>query len=454
MSNSRPEILFPLFAALSKLDGIGPKTAENLNKMAVERPKDLLFSLPNSGINRQLRPSIKGQKFPQVLTVEIEVGLHQKSRGRGPYRVFVRDAETDFQLVFFHAREDWIKKMLPSGQRRIISGKVEVFDGVAQMTHPDHILRPHEAEHLPKFEPVYPLTAGVSQKIMYKAVQSALERMPKLDEWIDASVVKKHGWPCWYDAVNAAHHPKNIGDISSNTAPRERLAYDELLAHQLTLALARARLKRSRGISTKSKGELAARVLASLPYAPTSAQTRSGGEILADMAEKLRMNRLLQGDVGSGKTLVAMLAMCHAVEAGGQAALMAPTEILAQQHMASLGEMAKAAGIRIAILTGRDKGKPREKKLAALQNGEIDILIGTHALFQKDVIFNDLRLAVIDEQHRFGVHQRMELGAKGQAVDILVMTATPIPRSLALAHYGDMDVSILDAPPLLFFQSV
>ncbi len=447
MSNSRPEILFPLFASLTGLDGIGPKTAENLANMDVERPKDLLFTLPHSGIDRRLKPTIKGMIFPQTVTVEVEVGIHQKPRGRGPYRVLVRDSETDFQLVFFHAREDWVKKMLPSGQRRIISGKVEVFDGIAQMTHPDHILRSHEAEHLPEFEPVYPLTAGITQKTMFKAVNSVMDRMPKLAEWVDASLLKKHGWPDWHSAMTQAHQPKNINDVSPMTPARQRLAYDEFLADQMTLALARARAKRAKGVVTKAKGEMARRVLDSLPYTPTGAQTRSVSEILMDMAQPLRMNRLLQGDVGSGKTLVAMLAMAEVAEAKGQAALMAPTEILARQHMESLGEMAKAAGIRIEILTGRDKGSVRRDKLAALVNGEVNILIGTHALFQKDVIFNNLRLAVIDEQHRFGVHQRMELGAKGQAVDILVMTATPIPRSLALAHYGDMDVSILDEKP-------
>ncbi len=447
MRNSRPEILFPLFAKLTGLDGVGPKTAENMENMGVERPKDLLFILPQSGIDRRIKPTIKGMIFPQTVTVEVEIGIHQKPRGRGPYRILVRDSETDFQLVFFHAREDWVKKMLPSGQKRIISGKIEVFDGVAQMTHPDHILGSHEVETLPEFEPVYPLTAGVTQKAMFKAVGSAMARMPELAEWIDASVLKKHGWPDWKTAVEHAHKPRHIADMSPLIPARQRLAYDEFLAHQMTLAIARAKAKRKKGIVTQAKGTMARLVLESLPYAPTGAQTRTTAEILGDMAQPLRMNRLLQGDVGAGKTLVAMLAMLEAVEAGGQAALMAPTEILARQHMASLSEMAKAAEIRVEILTGRDKGAVRRKKLEDLENGAINILIGTHALFQKDVVFNGLRLAVIDEQHRFGVHQRMELGAKGQAVDILVMTATPIPRSLALAHYGDMDVSILDEKP-------
>ena len=447
MSNTRPEILFPLFASLTSLDGIGPKTADNLTRGGFERPKDLLFNLPHSGIDRRLRPTINGLEFPQVVTVEVEVGLHKPSRGRGPYRVMVRDAQTEFQLVFFRAHEDWITKILPANQRRIVSGKVELFDGMAQMSHPDHILRPDEAEALPLFEPVYPLCAGITQKLMFRGVHSALDHAPELDEWIDKSLLKSRNWPGWHTALTTAHQPEKIADLAASTPARERLAYDELLAHQMTLALARARLKKARGIKTEGDGSLARRVLKSFPYTPTNAQTRAIAEITADMAAATRMNRLLQGDVGAGKTLVAMLSMCAAVEAGGQAALMAPTGILAQQHMESLAEMASAAGIRMVKLTGQDKGKAREQKLIALAAGEVDILVGTHALFQKDVVFKDLRLAVIDEQHRFGVRERMQLGEKGQAVDILVMTATPIPRSLALSHFGDMDLSVLDEKP-------
>ncbi|HEX9857893.1 MAG TPA: ATP-dependent DNA helicase RecG, partial [Paracoccaceae bacterium] len=300
---------------------------------------------------------------------------------------------------------------------------------------------------LPAFEPVYPLTAGITQKLVAKAAQSALSRMPPLPEWIDGPLKTREGWPDWHAAVTAVHAPRTAADIAPTAPYRQRLAYDELFAHQLTLSLARAKLRRGKGVASHGTGALQARVLASFPYPPTGAQTRAVAEIAADMAAPLRMNRLLQGDVGSGKTLVAFLALLIAVEAGGQGAMMAPTEILARQHMESLTPLAQAAGIRLDLLTGRDKGAEREAKLADLAAGRIDVLVGTHAVFQKDVHFHDLRLAVVDEQHRFGVAQRMELGAKGQAADVLVMTATPIPRSLALASYGDMDVSVLDEKP-------
>ena len=443
---SRPEVLFPLFADLTALDGVGPKTARLFARMEIAHPAHLLITLPSGGVDRRLRPSVRGAELPEVVTVEVEVGLHRPSTSRTrPYRVHVRDALTEFQLVFFHAREDWLRRNLPAGSRRIVSGRVELFDGLAQMVHPDHILRP--GEELPAYEPVYPLTEGLSLRSMTRAVHEAMARAPALPEWIEPSLKRRREWPDWRAALGLAHAPTRPADLAPAAPARERLAYDELLAHQVTLALARARMKRPKGFASRGDGRLRAQVVAALPYAPTGAQARAVAEITADMGSPLRMNRLLQGDVGSGKTLVALLAMLAAVEAGGQAALMAPTEILARQHQDSLRPLAEAAGVRLGLLTGRDKGAERAGKLRALAAGETAILVGTHALFQKDVSFADLRLAVIDEQHRFGVRQRMDLGAKGAAADILVMTATPIPRSLALAHYGDMDLSVLDEKP-------
>ncbi len=445
--SARPEILFPLFGDTRKLSGIGPKGAEALGKAGLTRPKDLLFTLPHSGVDRRLRKSLKGLEFPTVATVEVEVTAHRNAATRGPFRVLVSDAELDFQLVFFRPNTGWLKEQLPEGERRIVSGKVELYDGIAQMQHPDHILKPDEADKLPAFEPTYPLTQGITQRAMRKAMVAAVNIAPDLAEWIEPSLIKKHGWPSWKEALEAAHNPSEAADLMPAAKARERLAYDELFAHQLTLALARAQRRASRGISTVSEGRLGAKLVAALPFEPTGAQNRAVAEIVADLAADTRMNRLLQGDVGAGKTLVAMLAMCAVVEAGGQAAMMAPTEILVRQHIESLRGMAETVGLRMEILTGRDKGKARAAKLSALEAGEIDILLGTHAIFQKDVHFKDLRLAIVDEQHRFGVSERMQLSSKGRAVDGLVMTATPIPRSLALSHFGDMEVSVLDEKP-------
>lgn len=444
----RPPILFPLFAGLETLAGVGPKTARHFEHMGVTFPRDLAFTLPYNLVDRRRRDTIKGASLPATMTVEVTVGAHRPARGRsGAYRVNVSDAETDFQLVFFHARGDYLKRLLPTGARRLVSGKVELFDNIAQMAHPDHVVSPEDAGDIPEAEPVYPLTAGISQKVMFRAVQSVLARLPDLPEWIDPGQMAETGWPEWAEAVKAGHAPATEEDLSAQSPHRARLAYDEFLAHQMTLALARARDRRLPGLVSAGTGVSQATARAALPYAPTGAQERAISEIAADMACPNRMNRLLQGDVGSGKTLVAFFALLIAVEAGGQGVMMAPTEILARQHFEGLRPLADSVSVRLEILTGRDKGRERAAKLDDLSAGRIDILVGTHAVFQDDVAFADLRLAIVDEQHRFGVRQRLQLAQKGVAADVLVMTATPIPRSLALAQYGDMDVSVLDEKP-------
>lgn len=444
----RPEQLFPLFSSLTKLDGIGPKTAATFEAIHITKPRDLLLTLPQSGVDRHQRASIRDVVPPTIVTVEVIIHDHVPNKVKGrPYRVNVSDAETSFQLVFFHARGDYLQKLLPTGQKRLVSGKIELFDSIAQMVHPDHVLPLAESATIPAFEPVYPLTAGVTQKTMYKATRSAVGMVPSLPEWIDPLLKKQEDWPDWDVALATAHAPGSTVDLGPYAPARVRLAYDELLAHQLTLALARAQMRRGKGHASVATGALQRKVLDELPYKPTGAQTRAIGEVLDDLAAPLRMNRLLQGDVGSGKTLVALMALLGVVEAGGQGVMMAPTEILARQHLDGLRPLAESAGVVLEILTGRDKGAERKAKLKALIDGDIQILVGTHAVFQKDVEFHDLRLAIIDEQHRFGVAQRMELGAKGAAVDVLVMTATPIPRSLSLTQYGDMDVSVLDEKP-------
>ncbi len=446
--SGRPPILYPLFADIETLPGVGPKLARLFAQMGITRPRDLLFTLPQSGIVRQLRDTVQGADLPGHVTVRVRVGAHKPSRTKtGAYRITVEDAKVAFQLVYFRAQGDYLAKLLPFGQERVVSGRVELFDGIAQMVHPDFVQRPDEASEIPAFEPVYPATHGLGQRVIAKAVAAAMIRAVDLPEWIDPEQKRRAGWPDWAAAMALAHAPKGPDDIMATAPARARLAYDELMAHQLTLALARSQLRRAKGRATLGNGHLRAQVLAALPYAPTGAQTRAVAEIAADMAAPVRMNRLLQGDVGAGKTLVAFMALLIAVEAGGQGVMMAPTEILARQHLEGLRPLAATAGVTLDILTGRDKSHDRAAKLAALADGRLQILVGTHAVFQKDVAFHDLRLAIVDEQHRFGVRQRLELGQKGAGADVLVMTATPIPRSLALAQYGDMDVSVLDEKP-------
>ncbi|MBM3732279.1 MAG: ATP-dependent DNA helicase RecG [Acidimicrobiia bacterium] len=444
----RPEILFPLFRPVTALAGIGPKLARAVETLAGSKVVNLLWHLPGGLVDRRHSPPIAEAREGEIATLTIKVERHRKPPNpRLPYKVIASDASGRMALVFFHAREDYLQKLLPVGETRVVSGKIDLFDGEAQMTHPDHVGTLAELDRIRAVEPVYPLTEGLSQRVLAKAIRAALDDAPELPEWIEPTYLALQGWAPWRDTIRAAHAPANDSDLAPTAEARLRLAYDELLANQLALALVRANLRTLKGRAVAGDGRLRARAVAALPFQLTGSQQTALAEILADMAAEARMLRLLQGDVGSGKTVVAALAMLNAIEAGGQAALMAPTEILARQHLATLAPLAEAAGVRVALLTGRERGRARDEALADLAAGEIAIAVGTHALFQDKVAFADLALAVIDEQHRFGVHQRLTLAAKGRAVDMLVMTATPIPRTLMLTAYGDMDVSRLTEKP-------
>jgi ATP-dependent DNA helicase RecG len=445
----RPEVLFPLFAPVRSLPGIGPRLEKLVEKLAGPKVVDLCWHLPSGLVDRRSRPKIAELRDGEIVTVEVQVGLHVAPRiKRLPYRVHVHDETGEMQVVFFNPHGDWLAKTLPEGATRILSGKVEFYQGQPQMTHPDHIVSPEELASLPLLEAIYPLTAGVTLKPLQKAIRAAVERAPELPEWQDGPWLKSRAWSPWLASLHAAHAPESTNDLEPHAPARARLAFDELLANQLALGLVRLRMRKLPGRIVKGDGRLRARVTSALPFALTGAQVQALSEIDADMGSNHRMLRLLQGDVGSGKTVVALLAMLNAIEAGFQAAMMAPTEILARQHHASLMPLCEAAGIRLELLSGREKGKRRAEVLEGLADGSIDILVGTHALFQEDVAFKALGLAVVDEQHRFGVHQRLQLQAKGGAgTDILVMTATPIPRTLTLTAYGDMDVSRLHEKP-------
>jgi ATP-dependent DNA helicase RecG len=455
----RPDILTPLFASATSLKGIGQKLDRLLADFLrpthaageTARLIDLLFHLPTGLVDRRFRPRIADLPPEGIVTVEVTVGRHKPpppGNKRVPYRVEVFDDTGSLTLVFFHSFADGLKRQLPEGERRFVSGAIDWYGGAPQIAHPDHIVNPEEFAHLPLIEPVYPLTEGLSGKLLAKAIRAALDKLPVFVEWQDEAFRQRHGWSDFAAALRAMHHPETVAVLGPDSGPRKRLAYDELLANQLALTLVRANMKRVAGRRLSGTGERRAKIVAALPYSLTAAQQAAMADILADMAAPERMLRLLQGDVGSGKTVVALLSLATAVEAGAQGAFMVPTEILARQHMATLAPYGAAAGITVALLTGREKGKPREETLARLATGEIDLLIGTHALFQEGVDFADLGLVVIDEQHRFGVHQRLALQNKaGTPADLLVMTATPIPRTLALTVYGDMDVSKITEKP-------
>jgi ATP-dependent DNA helicase RecG len=451
----RPAILNPLFATLSALPGIGPKLEKLFQRLVGrdgEPPRliDLLFHVPTGFVDRRQQPKLGDVKPDTVVTVAVTVDRHRPpppNRPRAPYNIDASDETNTLTIAYFNARKDYLQKLFPEGELRYVSGTATLYDGHLQMVHPDRVVDAEGFATLPLIDPVYPLTEGLHPNQVRKAIDLALERVPQLPEWQDAAWLKRNAFPSFAEALRSLHRPASPEDLAPQSAAWSRLAYDELLAGQLALALLRGHMRTRAGRGSAAEGRLRARIVAALPYSLTPSQQRAVADIIADLAQPHRMLRLLHGDVGSGKTLVALLAAATVIEAGRQAAFMAPTELLARQHFSTIAPLATAARIRVAILTGREKGRERAELLSALAAGEIDLLVGTHALFQEGVAFHDLALAIVDEQHRFGVHQRLALARKGQAVDLLVLTATPIPRTLVLTYFGDMDVSELREKP-------
>ena len=444
----RPEILFPLFKPVTALKGVGPRLGQLIERLSGKNLVDLCWHLPTGLIDRRFRPKVAAAPDGAVVTLTITVDEHHPPPSRRlPYKVLCSDETGSVSLVFFNAEADYLEKTLPLGTKRLISGQIGHYGAEIQMPHPDHILPPDRAAELPAVEAIYPLTTGLTAKPLHRAVRGALDQAPELPEWQDPAWLEKNNWPSWRGALFSAHTPDSQAAMEADDPNRRRLAYDELLANQLALALIRHAARQYAGRIISGEGSLRRKLAAALPYTLTEGQQEVLHDIQSDMAKPMRMLRLLQGDVGSGKTVVALTAMLAAVESRGQAAFMVPTEILSRQHLETLTTFCKDLPIRIQILTGRNKGRPRQAILEDLAQGRIDIMIGTHALFTEDVVFKDLALTVIDEQHRFGVHQRLNLGDKGAAADVLVMTATPIPRTLSMTVYGDMDISLLHGKP-------
>ncbi|MDP3748154.1 MAG: ATP-dependent DNA helicase RecG [Phenylobacterium sp.] len=442
----RPEILFPLYAPVTSLKGVGARVAPLLEKLAGPVVRDVLYLRPHSVIRRThatANTAIEGA----VQIFEVQIDAYKQPRSpQQPWRIETYDGTGVLTLVFFGSFGGQLQLKHPLGSRRVVSGKVERFGLNLQIAHPDYILPPEKAGEIPLFEAVYPATAGLPPRTVRKFAMEALERAPNLPEWQDAAWLAREKFPSWREALVLAHAPTSEADLAPLTPHARRLAYDELLAHQLAMAQRKAE-RRAEPAAPITASDLARKVRGDLPFALTGAQERSLGEIRADLAAGERMSRLIQGDVGSGKTVVAMLAMADVAAGGGQSALMAPTEILARQHFETLSGPLSDHGITAVLLTGRDKGLARADKLRALASGAVQVAVGTHALFQDEVTFQRLQLAVVDEQHRFGVAERQRLQAKGDAVHLLAMSATPIPRTLELTVYGDLDVSRIDEKP-------
>jgi ATP-dependent DNA helicase RecG len=437
----RPELLNPLFTDTESLEGVGPKLRKPLEKLGLTRVRDLVYHLPDRFVQRRAVADLDDAGEGEQIVVALTPIEHKASRnGRGPYRVLAQDAKGNVLAVTYFGRASYTaKKLLPVGETRWVAGRLDRYGDMLQIVHPDHVAEDSAGLMGHLVEPVYPLAEGLTQPKVAGLVAQAMERAPELPEWIEPGVLDKHKWPAWRDALVLAHK-------GEHPAARDRLAYDELLANSLALLLVKQANRARKGQPLQGDGRLRGKL--ALPFPLTGAQKRSIREIEDDLTQASPMLRLLQGDVGSGKTVVALEAMLIAVEAGAQAALLAPTEILARQHYDTLQRMAGPTGAQIALLTGRDKGRARESILMGLLDGSIDIVIGTHAIFQEAVAYKNLGLVVIDEQHRFGVSQRLLLTQKGKRTPhTLSMTATPIPRTLTLAQYGEMDVSRLDEMP-------
>jgi ATP-dependent DNA helicase RecG len=436
----RPDVLNSLFAEVEVLKGVGPQVAKTLKRLDLTRVVDVLYHLPTGAIERIQAPAASAALLGRNVILELTPFETRESRsGRGPTRIFASDSDGNAISLIYFNNPGWAKRQLPMGQKRIVSGKLEAYGDEWQIIHPE-VAEPGNAPAPALREPVYPLTEGLTNRRMGELAREALERAPELAEWIEPSQFAKEGWKPWRPSLAQAHHEPG------SASARERLAYDEIFANQLALLLLRQSQRRRKTVSLAGTGELARKL--QLPYQLTDAQRRVIRDIRGDLAQLTPMLRLLQGDVGSGKTLVALFAMLTAVESQAQAALLAPTEILARQHHATLLGQLDSLGVRVAILTGREKGKARDSVLMGLADGSIDILVGTHAIFQEKVAYKNLGLAVIDEQHRFGVSQRLLLSAQAERPPhLLVMTATPIPRTLTLTQYGEMDVSKIDEMP-------
>src|SRR5947207_3894533 len=450
----RPTLLNPLFAPVTTLPGVGPKQDKLLRYLLSrdETPRlvDLLLHLPASVIDRRAQPKIREAVQGTVVTLEVTVDRHRPPRprnSRAPYLVYASDDTGDVVLTCYRAKPGYVEKLLPVGEKRYVSGTLQMYDGIPQIVHPDRVIDEAGFAKLSGIDPVYPLSEGLALGSLRRAIAQALQKLPHLPEWISPEVIRRCKFPPFAEALNRVHIPVELTDILPEAPFWSRLAFDELLAGQLALALVRAQLRRPAGDRHAGDGHRRSKIIDALPYALTPSQRQAAAAITQDLHRPVRMLRLLQGDVGSGKTVVALLAAAAVAEVGKQAALMAPTEILARQHIKTIAPLAESAGLRVAILTGREKGRERRDVLARLSAGEIDFLVGTHALIQDDVAFKALALAVVDEQHRFGVRERLALTAKGCNVDVLVLSATPIPRTLVLTYFGDMDVSELREKP-------
>ncbi len=445
----RPEKINKIYSEINILPGIGPKIENLFNKMGIYRVLHFLWHIPYNVIKRQKHLNIHDAEINSLVTLKIKILKHNPSRfKRQPYKINCICGDTPIDIVYFYARHPVVRAALPVGKERYVSGKLDFFRNTYQITHPSHVIDSSELNQLKDIEPVYGLTGGLSQRIVLKYIEKILSTLPTFDEWIEEKIISKYSFKSWNTSIKCLHNPENPNDLINNNIYRRRLAFDELFAHQLAISIIRNSNFKKKGLKFNSKSLLVDKFLLNLPFKLTKSQTISWKNIKNDLISGNQMVRLLQGDVGCGKTIVSLIAMILAVDSGFQAAIMVPTSILAKQHYENINILLQNFKIKILLLTGKDKGKSRIEKNKLISSGEANIIIGTHALIQDDVNFKSIGLVVIDEQHRFGVFQRMSFTNNKSKPSILVMSATPIPRTLSLAAYGDMDESRITEKPV------
>ena len=445
----RPEKINSIYSTIATLPGIGPKIENLFNKMGIYRKLHFLWHIPYNVIKREKHSNIQDAKIDTLVSIKIKILDHKPSKfKRQPYRINCLCGDTPLDIVYFYARHPVIRATLPIGKEKIISGKLEYFRNTYQITHPSHIVDSYSIDQIKDIEPVYTLTSGLSHRLVIKYIDKILKSLPNFNEWIDTNTIKKYSFKNWNTSILSIHNPENSNDLIDNNIFRRRLAYDELLAHQLAINIIRNTNQKRKGLSLRSKSKLISNFIKKLPFELTTSQQNAWINIKQDLESNNQMVRLLQGDVGSGKTIVAVLSMLYAIDSNYQAAIMVPTSILANQHYETISKLLKNFKIEVILLTGKDNGRIRLEKTKKIENGNVQIIVGTHALIQEDVHFKKIGLVIIDEQHRFGVFQRMAFTYKGIKPSILVMSATPIPRTLSLAAYGDMDETRITEKPI------
>ena len=436
-----------LFKNISFLKGVGPKLSKYLKNKRIEKINDLLWHLPYSSTDRSDMVTLDKLEPGKIQTVKVRVKRHNFPRIRNlPNKVICDDDFGKIDIVFFNSRENYIKAVLPLNKSVLLSGKVNYYKNSYQITNPDYITSINKIDYVKKKIPKYSLTEGLNEKSYRKIIEKVIMNLPDLDEWYDNDTLKKFNFKSWKESLLKLHNSEINNDL--NNKYRRRLALDEIMSNLMVLSKNRKRFKETNKKNKIFDNLIAKYIVESLNYKLTKAQEEAIKEINKDLKSDKKMFRILQGDVGSGKTIVSLITSANVLENGFQASLMAPTAILAKQHYNLAKKIFEKTKIKIELLTGKTDYKSRKKILAELKNGKIDLLIGTHALFQKKIEFKNLGYIIIDEQHKFGVKQRMSLAEKGgKNCDVLLMSATPIPRTMMLTIYGDMDVSRLLEKP-------